>query len=51
MKKVEKILTTWFIVFTTVLFVLERVWAQVITSPVSLYLYIIILHSEVLRIS
>jgi len=39
-KKIDKILTVWFIVFTTILFILERVWAQVITSQIALYIYL-----------
>ena len=41
MKKVDKILANWFIIFLVISFLLERLWSEVFTLQIAFYSYLV----------
>jgi len=41
MKKIDKILTNWFIAFLVISFLLERIWNQIFTPQIAFYSYLV----------
>jgi len=40
-KKVDKILANWFIIFLVISFLLERLWSEVFTLQIAFYSYLV----------